>query len=154
MKIKLPLLPIITHLLMNNMTLELPNAFGFGNHKVLQLSKDNNLESLYQINDQSIWFLIWILKKMRFWSDLTKETLEAPFTVKRNYWGNGQIRFLITYKSNWFHGKHSYWWIDGKMINEYYWKDGKKQHGFTHYWCNATGQLVIEQHWKEGHQTM
>jgi len=56
------------------MTLQLPGNFS-------QLP--NTLELLYQINGQSVSFLIWI--KMKFWPDLSREALKAPFTVK-NFW--------------------------------------------------------------------
>jgi len=69
--------------LSNRNTLQLPEF----SKKLPEFSKKLpgkfSLESLYQINDQSIWFLIWILKKERFWKDLTKEVLEEPFVMKR-----------------------------------------------------------------------
>jgi len=72
----------------------------------------NSLESLYQISDQSIWFLIWILKQERFWKDLTKEVLEIPFTVQRKYLLWGQIGSLQTLKNNKVHGKKDRFWSD------------------------------------------
>jgi len=87
------------------MPILLPNTFG--NRKILLLraiSRDLpggiTLESLYQTKKQSIWFLIWILKKNRFWPDLTRVVLEEPFTVKRLYWTNSQIYFIEITKNN------------------------------------------------------
>jgi len=62
----------------------------------LQLPSGITLESLFQISDQSIWFLIWILKKNRFWPDLIKEVLEQHFMVERYYyWSSGQIHIHL-----------------------------------------------------------
>jgi len=69
------------------MALQLPgNTKEFPGIIPLKLPQGINLESLYQLSNQSIWFLIWILKKNRFWLDLTREVLEAPFTAERVYW--------------------------------------------------------------------
>jgi len=69
-----------------------------------ELPGGTTLESLYQIKKKSIWFLIWILKKNRFWPDLTRVVLEEPFTVERNYYSNGQIKYLFIKKNNRLHG--------------------------------------------------
>ena len=122
----------------------LPNTLG--NPKVLELPGGTTLESLYQINDQSIWFLIWILKKMRFWSDLIKETLEAPFEVERDYYTSGQIIYFNLLKNNKLHGIDRTWHPNRQIWLEYHWKDGKKD-GMIRKWYD-NGQLFEETLWK------
>jgi len=126
-----------------------------GNRNTLQLPEfskklpgEITLESLYQINDQSIWFLIWILKKERFWKDLTKEVLEIPFTIIRDYWLNGQIHRITTMKNDKYHSIYRSWYETGQLYSEQHWKDGKKD-GIHRSWYE-NGQLCWEQHWKDG----
>jgi len=107
-----------------------------------------SLESLYQINDQSIWFLIWILKKEKFWKDLTKEVLEEPFVIKREYWLGGQIKFMYITKNNSIHGIQRGLYKSGQLGWEQHWKDGK-QDGIECSWYE-NGKLWWEQHWKDG----
>ena len=114
----------------------------------LQLPHGITLESLYQINDQSIWFLIWILKKERFWLDLNREVLEIPFTVKKNYYFNGQIMYLKTQKNNIYHGIIRYWCGNGQLSFEEYWKNGKLD-GINRGW-SKNGQLRSEYYLKDG----
>jgi len=109
-----------------------------------------SLETLYQINDQSIWFLIWILKKERFWKDLTKEVLEEPFVIKREYFLSGQIKFINTMKNYRTHGIERCWYKSGQLWYEGHWKDRKKD-GNHHRWYE-NGQLHWEKHWKDGKQ--
>ena len=106
------------------------------------------LELLYQINNQSVWFLIWIFKKEKFWPDLTKEVLEIPFTVQRKYLLGGQIGSLQTLKNNKVHGTMRYWHANGQLKWEDNWKDGKKD-GICRTWF-SNGQLWWEHHWKDG----
>jgi len=150
---------------MNNMSLELLVISK-------KLPQGSTLESLYQINNQSIWFLIWILKKNRFWSDLIKEVLEQPFAVKRAYLRSGRIYFLKTHKNNEDHGFYRGWYENGQLEWERYWKNGIQdgiQHGwysngqrsweyrykdslpngFVRKWCE-NGQLYREEHLKDG----
>jgi len=124
--------------------LKLPNTLD--NPKVLP--SGFTLESFYQISDQSVWFLIWILKKNRFWSDLTREVLENPFTVERNYWSNGQIKLVTTYKNDIFHGTDRSWYRNGQLECEDYWIDDSV-HGISCWWYN-NGQLFEKTHWKDG----
>jgi len=128
-----------------------------GNRNTLQLPEFSkklpgkfSLESLYQISDQSIWFLIWILKKERFWKDLTKEVLEESFVMKREYWMGGQIKFVFTTKNNNIHGIGRDWSESGQLWYEGHWKDGK-QDGIFRRWSES-GQLLYEGHWKDGKQ--
>jgi len=118
-----------------------------GNRNTLQLP-EFSLKSLYQINNQSIWFLIWILKKERFWKDLTKEVLEEPFVMKREYWLGCQIKFVYTTKNNNIHGIFRSWYESGQLWHEGHWKDGKKDGIFRRWYEN--GQLSWEDHWKDG----
>jgi len=128
-----------------------------GNRNTLQLREFSkklpgkfSLKSLYQINNQSIWFLIWILKKERFWKDLTKEVLEEPFVMKREYWLGGQIKFINTMKNYRTHGIERCWYENGQLRWEDHWKDGK-QDGIQRGW-HESGQLWWEEHWKDGKQ--
>ena len=114
---------------------------------VLQLSK-NTLASLYQINNQSIWFLAWILKQNRLWPDLTKEVLETPFTVEINYWKNGQIYYVSIKKNNKYHGISRGWHENGQLRWVKHWKDGKED-GINCGWYE-NGQLCWEEYWKDG----
>ena len=113
-----------------------------------EFPQGTTLESLYQINNQSIWFLIWILKKNRFWLDLIKEVLETPFTVKREYRPNGQIHYLVIQKNNKNHGIQRDWYSNGYLFWEKHWKDGKPD-GFERGWYENK-QLGSEKHWKDG----
>jgi len=131
---------------MNNMSLQLP-----GN---LQLPLGITLESLYKINPQSIWFLIWILKKVRFWPDLIKETLERPFAVKINPSSNNYWYFFSVVKNNRKHGVHRTFFkntqLGWQLLFESYWKN-KRQHGISREWYE-NGQLRVERHWKHNKQ--
>jgi len=135
--------------------LKLPNTLD--NPKVLELSviskklpQGTTLESLYQINDQSIWFLIWILKKNRFWSDLIREILEDPFEVKRQYRLSGRIEHLFTYKNDMRHSTNRTWYRNGQLKWEDHWKDNT-QHGISCWWFD-NGHLCEKEHWKDGKQ--
>jgi len=97
------------------------------------LPKGITLESLYQISDQSIWFLIWILKQNGFWKDLIKEVLEEPFVVERLYFhiSFDQIYYLRINKNNRVYGISRTWRENGQLEAEFHWKDGqlwKKSH--------------------------
>jgi len=120
------------------------------NRNTLQLPRKITIESMYKINDQSIWFLIWILKKENFWKDLTKEVLEEPFVIKREYFLSGQIKFINTMKNYRTHGIERCWYKSGQLWYEGHWKDGK-QDGIRRSWYE-NGQLHWEQHWKDGKQ--
>jgi len=115
-----------------------------------KLPQGITLASLYQINNQSIWFLIWILKKNRFWPVLTRDALEDPFTMEIHYWLSDQIHFLCTLKNNKLHGVQRRWYENGKLAYECYLKDGK-EHGIERYWY-LNGQLGVEKHWKDDKQ--
>jgi len=132
-----------------------------GLHHALQLPRKITLESMYKINDQSIWFLIWILKKENFWKDLTKEVLEEPFVMKREYFLSGQIKFIYIMKNDRQHGIERDWSESGQLWYEGHWKDGKRdgihrgwyENGklyWEEHWKDENGQLYWEHHWKDG----
>jgi len=104
----------------------------------LQLPRGTTLKSLYQINNQSIWFLTWILKKVRFWPDLAKVVLEEPFTVKREYWPTNRLKYIVTEKNNLKHGFLREWYKNGQLRGEYYLKNDMP-HGLWKYsWTYGT----------------
>jgi len=119
--------------------LELPNTLD--NPKVLELPSGFSLESLYQIGDQSIWFLAWILKQERFWPDLTRKVLETPFTAERKYWSNCLIEHLIVKKNYKKHCVHRAWYMNGQPSWEQHWKNGR-QHGILHRWWPWRSLLI------------
>jgi len=143
MKINSPYIPIIINHLMNNMSLQLP-----GNSNTLELPKGSTLESLYQINNQSIWYLIWILKKERFWSDLVQEVIEEPFTIDRRYYLHGQIGNIVIMKNNKKHSVCRGWYKNGQIWWENYWKD-HNLNDVSRSWCE-NGELHDEHQWKNG----
>jgi len=118
--------------------LELPHCFRI-------LPQGVTLEALYQINNQSIWFIAWILKKKKFGSDMIREALETPFRVEREYWLNGKLEFIKIKKDNITHGIARGWsWTNNEQLWwESNWKNGR-QHGIQ-YWWNDDGQLTLEQ---------
>jgi len=148
------------------MALQLP-----GNSK--ELPGGISLESLYQINNQSALFLIWILKQNRFWPDLNREVLETPFIVERAYhWKSVQMNSIKILKNKIYHNIVRTWHENGQLKSEGHWKDGKF-HGIQNIWhrngqpwwerswkdgkkdgicrgLNENGQLWWEQHWKDG----
>ena len=134
---------IITHSL-NNMSLKIKNSLELPGI-FWKLPKGITLESLYQISEQSIWFLIWILKKNRFWSDLTRKALEEPFMVERDYSPNGQIHHLVIIKNYLGHGVYRSWYENGQISMEDHWKDGKL-YGSERGW-SSNGQLLWVNHY-------
>jgi len=134
--------------------LKLPNTLDNQNSLQLpgnlQLPIGVTLESLYKINPQSIWFLIWILKKVRFWPDLIKETLERPFAVKKSNPSDNYIYFFSVVKNNLKHGVHRTFFknpqLGWQLLYESYWKN-KQQHGITRTW-HKNAQLKSENRFK------
>ena len=118
------------------------------NNMSLRLPKNITLESLYQTKNQSMWFLVWILKKERFWPDLTREVLEAPFTLRRITWFiSNQIKSLKIFKNNRLRGIEREWHKNGTLEIETNWKDGTKN-GRCRIWYD-NGQLNCEEYWKD-----
>ena len=114
------------------------------------LLKGITLESLYQISDQSIWFLTWIFKKAGFWPDLTRKALEIPFTAKRQYWPNGQIASLVVKKNNMNHGIVRGWYKNGQLEWEHYRKNVLLHGTFRRWYEN--GQQYTNEYWMDGNR--
>jgi len=110
----------------------------------MDLPRGITLESLYQINKPSIWFLIWIFKKNRFWPDLTRVVLEKPFTVKRRYWTNGKIFNIYIKKNTKYCSIYRGWYDNGQLEWEHHYKDG-----ISRVW-SKNGKLINESYWKDG----
>jgi len=122
MKIKSPKFHIIINHPRTTMNLQLPGNLKLPGNS-LELPSGTTLESLYQLSNQSIWFLAWILKKVIFWTDLAKGVLEEPFTVKRDYWPNGKILMITNMKNDKQHGIYRSWFDSGQKSWENHWKD-------------------------------
>ena len=104
-------------------------------------------KKLYQINDQNMWFLAWVLKQRRCNPDFNQEILSAPFTVYRKYRSNGQLDYLISYKNGQRHGLSRGWHPSGQLWWEQEWQYGQK-HGLARGWV-SNGQLSWEQEWEQ-----
>jgi len=116
----------------------------------LQLPKGTTLESLYQISDQSIWFLIWILKKHKFWPDLTREVLEEPYTVKRQYvYDTDKLYGIFTKRNDKLHGI-SRRYCENIIVWENHWKNNLK-HGIDRAWFD-NGDRMWTWNWTNGKQ--
>ena len=108
-------------------------------------------EKLYQINDQSIWFLSWVLKQRRCNPGFNQQILSAPFTVGRIYRGNGQLDYLSSYKNEQQYGLERKWqWHpNGQLLWwESHWQNGQKD-GLSRGW-HRNGQLESDQEWQNG----
>ena len=136
----------------------------------LKLPKNTSLQDLYLEEDQTIWFLIWILKKAmpcdRYISEII---LETPFRVIRDkksgiprqyilkngrqhgpdrwWYENRQLRYEMNWKNGEKHGQDRWWYMNGQVWYEWNWKNGQR-HGLARGWYD-TGQLRQETHWKK-----
>ena len=114
----------------------------------LKLPKNTSLQDLYLEDDQTIWFLIWILKKSmpcdRYLSEII---LETPFQVIQDIDEFGYPRQYIL-KNGQLHGLKRRWYHTGQLSYEGNWKNGQR-HGLARGWYD-TGQLRQETHWKNG----
>ena len=118
----------------------------------LKLLKNTSLQDLYLEDNQTIWFLIWILKKAgpcdRYISQMI---LETPFQVIQKTYENGDSKQYIQ-KNGQEHGQEHglacAWYDDGQLWYEKYWKNGQ-QHGLARGWYES-GQLWREENWKNG----
>ena len=113
-----------------------------------KLPKDMTYEKLYQINDQSIWFLAWVLKQRRCNPGFNQEILSTPFTVQREYRVNGQLDYLQCFKNGTKHGLSRQWDRNGQLWWEREWQNGQ-WHGLSRKW-DRNGQLRWESDWKHG----
>ena len=137
----------------------------------LKLPKNISFQDLYLEEDQTIWFLIWILKKAmpcdRYLSEIL---LEIPFQVVQDkYWGNprqyilkngqqygrervwyesGKLRYEQNWKNLQKNGRQRVWHENGQLRREKYWQNGQ-QHGPQRGW-NKNGQLKYEENWENG----
>ena len=114
----------------------------------LKLLKNTSLQDLYLEEDQTIWFLVWILKHSspcdRYISQMI---LESPFQVIQYIDSIGYPRQYI--RKNWqLHGLARGWHQNSQIWYEHHFKNGQ-EHGLNRGWCD-TGQLNYESHWKNG----
>ena len=107
-------------------------------------------EKLYQINEQNIWFLAWVLKQRRCNPDFNQQILSVPFTVIRKYRSNGQLQYLRSYQNCQLHGLYRGWYWNGQLWYKDHWKNGQK-HGLYRGWY-SNGQLWWERVWQHGQQ--
>ena len=113
---------------------------------ILKLPKNISLQDLYMEEDQTIWFLIWILKQYSPCDQyISQMILESPFQVIQTYleWPRQYIQ-----KNGELHGLSRRWYQNGQLWYEYYWKNGE-QHGPDRGWYQ-NGQLWYEENWKNG----
>ena len=114
----------------------------------LQLSNNISLADLYLEDNQTIWFLIWILKKAmpcdRYLSEII---LETPFQVIQDKHFYGYPRQYIQ-KNKKNHGLDRGWFLNGQLEWEQHWINGQKN-GASREW-DENGQLILEQHWING----
>ena len=112
----------------------------------LKLPKNTSLQDLYLEDDQTIWFLICILKQSgpcdRYISQMI---LESPFQVIQDphFWGNPRQYILKNGKP---HGLERAWYRNGQLRYECHWKNGKRHGSQRELYRN--GQLWYEDHWK------
>ena len=113
----------------------------------LKLLKNTSLQDLYLEDDQTIWFLIWILKKtMPCDQYISEMILESPFQViQENDFGN---RRKYIRKNGQRHGLLRGWYLNDQLWFENHWKNGLK-HGLDRWW-NDNGQLKYEENWENG----
>ena len=116
----------------------------------LQLPNNISLADLYLEDNQTIWFLIWILKKAmpcdRYLSEII---LETPFQVIQDKHFYGYPRQYIQ-KNKKNHGLDRGWFLNGQLSEERHWKNGQKD-GLESWW-HHNSQLRWQRHWKNGQQ--
>jgi len=114
----------------------------------LKLPKNTSLKDLYLEDDQTIWFLIWILKKAMSCDRYVSEMiLETPFQIIKNIDEYEYQRQYIR-KNGQKHGLGRGWFEIGQLLYETHWKNGKP-HGLTREW-HRNGQLEYEANWENG----
>ena len=113
----------------------------------LQLPNNIRLADLYLEDDQTIWFLIWILRKSGCDRYVGEIILEAPFQVfKETYNYKNSIVWIEKNKKK--HGPERGWRSNAQLHWERHWKNGQKD-GLSRGWYQ-NGQLSLECHWKNG----
>ena len=115
----------------------------------LKLPKNTSLQDLYLEEDQTIWFLIWVLKQSspcdRYISQMI---LESAFQVIQDEIIFGSPRQYI-WKNGKRHGQERGWWnMNGQLRCEFHWKNGIS-HGRDRGWY-SNGQLRYEENWNNG----
>ena len=110
-----------------------------------QLPPGLTYEKVYR---QNIWLLAWVLKQRRCNPDFNQEILSIPFTVQREYWSDGQLNFLKSYKNDLLHGLSRQWYENGKLYWEEEWQHGQL-HGLSRK-LDENGQLCWERVWQNG----
>ena len=113
----------------------------------LKLPKNTSLQDLYLEEDQTIWFLVWILKQSspcdRYISQMI---LESPFQVIRNKYWIYPIQYIL--KNGQSHGLERVWYHNGQLGYEYHWVNGRR-YGLHREWYD-NGKLKYESHWENG----
>ena len=141
----------------------------------LPLLKNTSLQDLYLEEDQTIWFLIWILKKaMPCDRYISQMILESPFQViqdnnwlgyprqyilkngqrhgqKRGWDVSGKFRYEQNWKNGLLYGLARGWHQNGQLHYEENWKNNRK-HGLHRGWYN-NGQLMYKRYWKNGFES-
>ena len=123
----------------------------------LKLPKNTSLQDLYLEEDQTIWFLIWILKKSSPCDQyISQMILESSFQViqdidyigyPRKYIRKNGIRHGLN--RMWYHhGLDRMWYHNGQLRIEIHWKNGRT-HGSYREWYGS-GQLRFEYHCVNG----
>ena len=113
----------------------------------LKLPKNTSLQDLYLEEDQTIWFLIWVLKQSSPCDQYISEMiLESPFQVRQNTWVGYPRKYIL--KNGKKHGMERGWWENGQLRYESYWKNWEK-HGMARGWYQ-NGQFRYEYHLENG----
>ena len=111
----------------------------------LKLLKNTSLQDLYLEDNQTIWFLIWILKQSspcdRYISQMI---LELPFQVIKDKYYRWPIKYI--WKNGERHGPSREWYENGQLYYEHHWKNGEG-HGPSRMWY-SNSQLRYEHHWE------
>ena len=113
----------------------------------LQLPNNIRLADLYLEDDQTIWFLIWILRKSGCDRYVGEIILEAPFQIIKDLDEETDLIVWIE-KNKKIHGPERWWYDNDQLCYEQHWKNGQ-HHGLRRGWY-VNGKLWIEAHWKNG----
>ena len=96
----------------------------------------------------NIWFLAWVLKQRQCNPDFNQQILSVPFFIERDYWSNGQLHYLRSYKNGKWHGLDRLWDRNGQLRCETEWQNGQRD-GLSRGWY-PNGQLQWEEDWQNG----
>ena len=109
----------------------------------LKLPEDVGLANLYLEEDQTIWFLLWILRKCGCDRYLSQMILEVPFQINEIYISDRIFREYIV-KYNMKHGVERVFYLTGGLHSEDYWKDGVKHGNIRYFEPNGKIRLKCE----------